>query len=524
MDLNKLSENQDKLLKKLENAKQQLLKNPHVLAVGIGIKETNNQFTDDIAFRVFVAEKKSLKSLKTDELIPQKIEDVITDVLTPYKVTNRPGVCGSEREVVKKYRPLHAGIPISPDPQGYGTLGWFGTLDSDGSTVMLSNFHVMYDPFVSANTVDNTEKKIAQPQLGRVSKCCCCECGSDNVIGKTVLGVYSSSPLTSTAVDCAIAKIDTEFTSDLSLNITNDSTSEVLTVSGTAAAVVGTTVRKIGARSGFTTGTVVHIGDTAVEATDPDGATIAIRTGQVLVIPVPSETYQVKDDTNDLCKFAFSNSGDSGSVILNASNQIVALLYGGDEVSNSVDVTFGNNIANVLSALSSNGSAITLSTTPSGSGLRSRKASSTLAAKPSPGSLTNKLQIIRDANNESLLYKLYDKHFEEVLGLVNECRAVTLVWQRNQGPAYVAAIARTAKVESYKVPLEINGSSRQELLKAMLHALIENGSEKLIEDLQLHGEKLIATMLNGISISDFALELLKAGYIDNIPNIFNSKI
>lgn len=520
MDSKKLSENQDNLLKKLERAKQELSNKPNVLAVGIGMKETNNLFTEEIAFRVFVTEKKNLKSLKANELIPSEIEHIKTDVLTPYIVSNRPDVCGNEREIVKKYRPLQAGIPISPDPDGYGTLGWFGTLDSDGSTVLLSNFHVLYDPFVSANTVDNTENKIAQPKLGRLSKCCCCECGSDNVIGKTVLGVYSSSPLTSTSVDCAIAKIDLEFVSDISYNITNDSTTEVLTVSGTAAAVVGETVRKIGARSGFTTGTVVHIGDTAVAATDPNGANITIRTGQVLVIPVASETYQVKDDINDLCKFAFSNSGDSGSVILNSSNQIIALLYGGDEVSNSVDVTFGNNIANVLSALSANGSAITLSTSPSGSGLRRAVTKSKVLEKPT---LKNILEEIRNANKKSLLYQLYDKHFTEVLGLINECRPVTVVWQRNQGPAYAAAIARAAKVETYAVPLEINGTTREELLVAMHHALVTNGSNELIADLQLHGDKLMATMLNGVSIADFAHQLLHAGYIDTVPNLFNNK-
>ncbi|MGB5927995.1 MAG: hypothetical protein WBH03_07460 [Cyclobacteriaceae bacterium] len=131
--------------------------------------------------------------------------------------------------------------------------------------------------------------------------------------------------------------------------------------------------------------------------------------------------------------------------------------------------------------------------------------------------------MIRNANEQSLLYQLYNKHFEEVLGLVNEYHPVTVIWQRNQGPAFVAAIARAAKVESYAVPMEINGSSRQDLLIAMQHALTENGSEDLIADLHLHGEKLIVTMLNGVSISDFARELLNAGYIDNIPSMFNKK-
>lgn len=521
MDSNKLSENQDKLLSKLEKVKKELLKNPNVLAVGIGIKESNKQFTDEVSFRVFVAEKKSLKSLRPQEIIPPEIENIKTDVLTPYLVKDRPDVCGNERRTLSKHRPLQAGVAVSTKSNSYGTLGWFGTLNTGGTPVLLTNKHVLYD---TTNTTDNTVLPTAQPQLGRVSKCCCCECGSDNVIGETIVGIRNLSSGASTSVDCAIAKINTEFASNISMIITNDSTTQVLTVSGTAAAVVGQTVRKIGARSAFTTGTVVHIGDAAVAGTDPVGGTIAILTGQVLVIPVSTETYQVRDTVSDTCKFAFSNNGDSGSVILNSSNQIVALLWGGDETTNSVDITFANNIANVLAALNTAGSAITLSTSPSGSGIRSDVVNDAIEARPARSSLTNKLEIIRDANKQSLLYQLYDKHFEEVLNLVNDCRPVTVVWQRNQGPAYVAAIARAAKVESYAVPMEINGSSRQELLIAMLHALIENGSKDLSADLQLHGEKLIVTMLNGVSISDFAQELLRAGYIDNIPNIFNAKI
>ncbi|MGQ1785139.1 MULTISPECIES: hypothetical protein [unclassified Saccharicrinis] len=519
MDLHNLSENQDKLLSKLEKVKKELSKNPNVLAVGVGMKEKNKQFTDEISFRVFVAEKKSLKSLKANEVIPTEIEAIKTDVLTPYQVCDRPDVCGDERRENVKHRPLKAGIAVSTKSNTYGTLGWFGTLDSDGTTILLTNKHVLYD---STSSTDTTVLPTAQPKLGKVSKCCCCECGSDDVIGETIIGIRDLNPPTSTSVDCAIAKINTEFSGDISFNITNDSTDEVLTVSGTAAAVVGETVRKIGARSAFTTGRVVHIGDTAVAGTDPDGGTITIRTGQVLIIPDPSETYQVLDADSDTCKFAFSNNGDSGSVILNASDEIVALLYGGDETTNSVDITFANNIANVLAKLSSNSNAITLSTSPSGSGLRSDTVTNTVR-KTSTGkpNVKNILEKLREANDHSLIRKLYDKHFEEVLELVNHCRPVTVVWQRLQGPAYVAAIARAARVENYKIPKEINGSGREELLVAMYNALIENGSGKLKQELLEHGEKLILSMMSPETIEDFANALLKAGYLDKLPIMFN---
>jgi len=450
MDPKKLSDDQIKLLERLNSVKSELSKNSNVLAIGIGIKETNNQFTDEISYRVFVAEKKDKTLLSKNELIPDQIGDFKTDVLTPYVVRDRVDVCGDERRTLSKHRPLQAGIAISTDSDSYGTLGWFGKLDADNTPILLTNKHVLWD---TTSEVRTDKRNVAQPQLGKVSNCCCCSCGSDNVIGETIVGIKDTATLTPTSVDCAIAKINSEFASDIVFNITNDSTSEVLTVDGTAAAVVGETVRKIGARSAFTRGTVVHIGDTAVAGTDPLGGTISIRTGQVLVIPTPEETYQLDDDGT--CKFAFSNNGDSGSVIINASNQIVALLYGGDEKSNSVDVTFANNINNVLTALSNNGNPISLSTSGASPGARKAFAKSRPFVKPQA---KNQLEIIRDLNRASLLHRLYMDHFEEVLDLINHCRPVTLAWQRNQGPAYVAALGRAAKVDHYRIPYDIEGA------------------------------------------------------------------
>lgn len=504
------------MLVRLEEVKQQLLKSPNVLAVGIGLKETKSKFTDEISYRVFVSEKKALTDLSEQELIPAMIENIKTDVLTPYKVSDRVDVCGDERTSLKTHRPLQAGIAISTDKTTYGTLGWFGKLDIDDTPILLTNKHVLYDSTDGANT---TKLKTAQPQLGEVTTCCCCECGSDNVIGETIIGFRDMSPRTATSVDCAIAKIDSSHASNISLSITNASTTEVLSVSGTNTAVVGQAVRKIGARSAFTRGTVVHIGDTAVAGNDPAGSPIAIRTGQVLVIPIATETYQLND--RGTCKLAFSNNGDSGSVIVNAANEIVALLYAGDEKSNSVDVTFANNINNVLTALSTNGFPITLSTTSARGGPRSGLGKAEPAAK---ASAYNKLEEIRDLNKESLLSKLYEAHFKEVMDLINHSRPVTLAWQRNQGPAFVAAIARAARLDYYAVPYEINDSGRFELLKAMNEAIMENGSEKLKGDILLYGEKLIACMMRAQSIDGFAEALLRAEFIDRLPALSNSVI
>jgi hypothetical protein len=513
MNQDELARNQDVLLAHLETAKRELLEKPNTLAVGIGIKESHGEFTGEIAYRVFVTEKKDPAALAPGDMIPREVEGVRTDVLTPYHIKDRPDVCGTERETLTKHRPLRAGIAISTDAVTYGTLGWFGVLDMDDSRILLTNKHVLYD---NTHETITTSKPTAQPQLGSPSKCCCCECGSDNVVADSLIGIRDLSPLTPTSVDCAIARIKTEHAGDISLVIANDATATVLSVSGTAQAVVGQNVRKIGARSGFTRGIVVHIGDVAAAATDPAGGAIAIRTGQVLVIPDPAETYQVND--RGTCKFAFSNNGDSGSVIINDSDEIVALLYGGDEKPNSVDITFANNIGNVLNALSNNGFQLHLSASGGDrQGTHHRTHFAHREERRQPAA-RNYFEELRDANRNSVLHQLYERHHREVMALVNHRRPVTVVWHRHQGPAFVAALARANRIEHYRIPFAINDVTRESLLGAMEDVLRRHGSRELVADMDRFRDDVYALALDGESVEHLARLLVQRGLLDSIPS------
>ena len=512
MNQDELAKDQEVLVANLESAKRELLQKANTLAVGIGIKESGGEFTEEISYRVFVTEKKNPSELAPGDLIPREVQGVRTDVIMPYHIKDRPAVCGTERETLTRHRPLRAGIAISTDSVTYGTLGWFGVLDMDDSRILLTNKHVLYD---STSETTTTSKPTAQPQLGSVSTCCCCECGSDNVIADSLIGIRDLSPPTATSVDCAIARIKAANAGDISMVIANDATSTVLSVSGTAAATVGQNVRKIGARSGFTRGTVVHIGDVAAAGTDPAGGTIAIRTGQVLIIPDAAETYQVND--RGTCKFAFSNNGDSGSVILNDSDQIVALLYGGDEKPNSVDITFANNIDNVLTALSNNGFQLHLSASDvDRQGVHHRTPFANREQRLQPAA-RNFFEQLRDANRDSVLQELYNRHHREVLELLNHRRPVTVVWHRNQGPAFVAAVARASRIDRYRIPFAINDVTREALLSAMEDVLRKHGSRELAADMDHYRHDVYALAHDGQSVEHLARLLLQRGLLDSIP-------
>ncbi|MCA0235265.1 MAG: S1 family peptidase [Bacteroidetes bacterium] len=517
MNQSELFARQNLISSRLETAKETLSQYPNVVAVGIGFKETGKKFTDELSLRVFVTRKKDLSALSAKDIIPDEINGIKTDVLNPLVVTNDSDVCGTERRTLAHHRPLKAGIAISTDSDSYGTLGWFGKLDVDDTPVLLTNKHVLYDSTIGT---DSRHLPTAQPQVGSPSKCCCCECGSDNVIGESIIGIKDTNPFTSTSVDCAIAKINPEFASNIQLHITNSATDEVLNVSGTGQAVVGQHVRKIGARSGYTRGVVVHIGDIAVAAPQDSGGTdIDVREGQVLIIPEDDETYEVKEG---VCKRAFSNSGDSGAVILNEDDEIIALNWGGDRTTNVVGITIASNIANVLQQLSDLGFPISLSVSPSGGDVDRHKATRTRSSAIADPH--NVLLLLKEHNPDSLLHHLFDEHHREILALINHARPVMVAWQRHQGPAFVAAIARAAREEHYRIPEEINGVSRTRLLLAMKEALILSGSAALQQDIVRYESAILKSVAQGDTIRALAEKLLAAGLIDHIPTHLSTAI
>ena len=466
-----LKERQDKLLLVYEQVKTILMKIPGVLGVGIGIKEKNEELTDDIAFRVYVIEKKDLSDIPVENRIPREVLGFKTDVIKVYEPKPRAFV---ERRNTSNYRPIKGGIAIGTEKSGrsYGTLGWFATKDADDTVVLLTNQHVLYG---HGEVNDN---KVAQPFY---SKSCCCEY---DVIGTNIVGINNAT------VDCAIAHINSDVTKQLIIN--NSSSTESLRVEGTDQAIVGENVWKIGARSGYTAGVVIDIGAVTVPAgtpTDPAGNPVTIIPSQILIRPTGTETYE-----NENGKKAFSNYGDSGSVILDVENKVVGLLYSGDENNYSVDITFANNINNVLTALSGAGHSITLFTSPPGGGGRRDFAdTNTTLIEKSKAKIKEfpALEPLLEDESGYVFLHLFHQHRHEILQLIHSVRVVGVTWQRYHGPAFTVHIMNSAKDPSYKIPPTVKGISLQTLLIKMGAALKENGSTALQQDINQYGLDII---------------------------------
>ncbi|WP_339711909.1 hypothetical protein [uncultured Kriegella sp.] len=424
---------QNKLSALLEEAKVEVGHLPNVVDVAIGLKETSGELTEEIVFQIFVKEKLGDSDLKASEVIPKTIKGHKTDVVIVPKA--------KKRDDTSEHRPIKGGIQISNGKGHVGTLGCFGRLKSDNSLVLLSNEHVLYSDGAVAG------EKIGQPNV--VKNCCCCCAYVEGEIGTILSPSFNNS-----TVDCAIASIDAGIATDIILN--NSMTTTEIEMDGTDTAVVGDLVRKIGRTSGFTNGIVNSI----------NGVTSSM-TGQIFIRPVASETFT--EGTNG--KRAFSDGGDSGSIIVDESNNIIGLLWGGDPNSFTVDETYACHINDVLNAFRNGGSEIDLVFTPADR----TKTALRESFKPRKLNIDLRDQLLESERGKELVF-LFEMHQKEVLQLINTNREVKVTWHRNQGPAYVAHIANSYKDKNYRIPTQVKSIALQELLIKMTRILKENGS------------------------------------------------
>jgi hypothetical protein len=242
----------------------------------------------------------------------------------------------------------------------------------------------------------------------------------------------------------------------------------------------------------------------AGEAVKKRGRTTELTNGNVTNLTLDAGGTRILDvevKTNN-GQDRFSRGGDSGSALLNASNQIIGLHKSGN---NGDNVTAGNfvshsiGIQEVLDALQTAGFQITIITGTGGDESAIMEASGAVApADP----LMIFEQRLKQSEPGRVLWESIRGHHREVLRLVNEERPVTVAWRRNQGPAFVAAVVRSAKVPTYRIPFEIEGVSRKQTALAMLAVLRTHGSAGLRADLDAHADLLIELFAEGSTVEE----------------------
>lgn len=289
----------------LNEVRPQLMNKANVIATGIGYKRVDNRTTDKLSIVCSVEIKTSADKLDAEDLIPEEVQSVPTDV-------NPTGMFRTLQDPTGRFRPAPGGVSIGHVNISAGTLGCW--VEKDGELFILSNNHVL----ANSNEASLSDA-ILQPgpyDGGITSEDEIAELSEYVPITYNSDGEDSEAP--ENLVDCAIARphdpdeVDSEIF-------------QIGSITGVKEAEFDMEVKKSGRTTGLTTGVIEQVDVTS--RVNFGSNRVAVFTDQVMAGEM-------------------SEGGDSGSVVLDTDDNIVGLLFAGSDTT-----TLINRIENVFDAL-----------------------------------------------------------------------------------------------------------------------------------------------------------------------------
>jgi len=529
---------QEDLQQRYEEAKAELMKIPGVLGVGYGIKEKNGELTSESALRVYVGEKKAPAELPKEQMIPVEVNGLLTDVLKiesskplaacqDLALTDKAigGITISNLKSMKAA--LLSNAPSTSATDRFGTLGCVVIINSETSKdhfALLTNRHVLVDnggsvgdPVyvlqlrVGGGGKLEVVKKPSTP--GSTSTIQKFEDFNTKEIAKiTNLGTESNEPFTfasdpplppNTAkplffLDCAIAKIKTDFSSwcDTNKGVDVENTIKSLSINGDNSLEKmgrvkvgdhGKKVFKVGRSSGKTVGVIV-------ETAGILGTPTNITHHNIIIIKAT--------DPNCDNVVRFSEEGDSGSVIVTEQREIVGLLFG----DNSIDPTTGLprpiadlkahacHIGPVCDFLGVTPLTKQKNTVASLSPLPERSLAISFD-QPMRGPLRDRLSVTARGTE---FFELLEKHRPELVHLINHVRPVLVTWHRSKGAEYLSHFINSYRDPDYVVPPQIEDVTIKTSLARMVEALKAHGSPDLIKTIDRYQDEVFRLADRGV--------------------------
>jgi hypothetical protein len=311
-----------------ESVEDELLAKAGVVAVDIAEKEKDGKKTGEQSIVVFVEQKKPTSRLAKGAAIPKEIDGIKTDVqelvieLQPaYRQlddtelfvdpADYPTLAGGIS--IGPRRSVFKSPPDVPAPGNYVFVGTLGAMVRDratGATMALTNFHV-----ACVNNTWSVGDRQVQPSL---------------VDGGAPTGEFGSLTRAALSENIDGAVITVDAAEPWTATVTG-----IGGVAGSTPATVGMAVQKRGRTTEHTFGTVAS---TDFTVSVNYGSDVGPRTLR----------HQIRIDTDTARNPRFSNSGDSGSVILDTNRNVVGLLFAG---ATDGSMTFANPIQAVFDEL-----------------------------------------------------------------------------------------------------------------------------------------------------------------------------
>ena len=297
---------QNNIIDICNNNYKYLLNLQNVTSIGLGFKYINSINTLEPCIHVLVEKKLPNKYISNNNLIPKQYMGLKTDVIK----IGKPKFTSNDA-IPQKFRPLEGGCALGIAIRfgtgglmfGRGTLGCIVTKtdEENGSKsfFILSNNHVL----ARLNSLP-IGTSIIQPNIenGGTTRDVVAYL-SDFIQLKFVTNDTNPDMRPINYVDCAIAEIS-------NLSLTSSIINQVGKLSGYSEAILNEPVKKVGYVSGLTSGNVLTTNATLEVKVDANRSNIFLN--QILA-SLPVET------------------GDSGSIALNGSNEAIGLIFSGTD-------------------------------------------------------------------------------------------------------------------------------------------------------------------------------------------------
>jgi hypothetical protein len=490
-----MPESYETVVRVKQDVTARLLAIPGVTAVGIGAKVTGGEPAGGPAIKVFVRDKRPAAEVPPEELIPEEIEGVRTDVEQcgdPVPLTGPPPPCGGAhpdpgaKPDPLTYRPLVGGATFTSEPaRDSGTLGcllWDPANREIGYA--LTNFHVI-KPKEARFLVEKDKTKVGQPNGNDSSSKCC----------NDIVGVFAGGD-SNDVRDEALVRLKPGMTWKAEiLEIGPVNGSYVLTERERTSH--NYQVKKRGALTGRTCGRIIAV-----------MATSQVADNQMIIQANPAGNARV----------VFAGPGDSGAAVVNDANQVVGLLWAIGKFGEGIG--FAYPIDHVLARFASVEKIVVevADAGVDGNRVHTVPGGTTVAVPPEVADLLAGDPVMREAFQGAgdqapldrpwfldmpphavpavelgddlarsasgrLLMSAWQRHRKEVTRLLDSDRQLMIVWHRGGGAALTQLFLRMLTHPEQPLPLTLNGEPLMTCLYRVEAELRRCGSADLRADL-----------------------------------------
>jgi hypothetical protein len=304
----------------------------NVVACGVGFKESQGKISKEPCIVVSVTRKVPQAQLSPQDLVPQQVGAVRTDV-------QEVGMFRAWQSDPKdRFRPAIGGVSCGHHQVSAGTLGCM--VQRAGERFILSNNHVLAntnkgargDPVIQPGRYDGgtlaDQIAVLEEWIPLQSETVASDCEVANaavtLLNAAAQAIGSDSRLTAVKKQAAENTVDCALARPTSSDMAWPNILRIGLPRGVRVGTLGMAIQKTGRTTGHTTGTITQV-DVTVQV-DYDG--------------------KKANFVDQFMATGMSQGGDSGSAVLDMEGYVVGLLFAGSDVA-----TLINPIKPVLNAL-----------------------------------------------------------------------------------------------------------------------------------------------------------------------------